>query len=912
MSAAPQDASPRTDSAAHSTDDHDTMDRPRRFFRHHGHDLDLYSQSLEISSSLHDDLPTPSAPTYAHHTASAHSTPMTSPSTAYSSLFPGSLSSATSESAPCAEFRSDFGLLTSGSPVHGSASSRSSHPVSPRSRSTTESDAHPSPSRYPPKTPSRHVSLRPSTAPHAPSGLATTSNATEITPEHHTRSHSRLTVSIKNLLSRPAVPTPPRFSLSSLSTPSESDASARSFQISSPAGKWSMTPRKPRPPNLEVSESPAAAAIPTPSRSSNSAIDAHRRYASDAVAKIYDARTGSGPPMSQDSFGISVQNMPPVIARGRELKTRNVLRRRPSGSAKLFKGRERGANSPSRQHQTDADHRRTPPKPSRSAEVPLTPAGAVVEAYKQQKLHRDEIPSSPMSTDARMSPRPSLRGSHDREYPEHPPYSNVSGSSSEYHMRSGGPGDRSDGKYELTRTTSRTIHSHQSSTPDSCHRSITRKISSRWRKAKGGGVTPEDSPSHNRGHSKGRPSLQELWASDKFSMRSTGRSMDSTPNTSDRAWSGSMEGHARPGSEKGNGTDGGKIWRLMRRISTGGLRDRFNDDKIVPPVPAIPKELLERVNQGEHGNEPVSRHQPSSSRDKDHSRVSAVPRNMTARVAVASTSSKSSDVASMQFFHKTHSARSSISSYGEAVVAPHTQEIALDQHIIAPIEQLRLDEDHVEDGKPGPAPRSPRRSVSVPAGLRKVGDTEDEHDPLPSPRRPTWSGESPSRASSRPPSTSAPASWSPHASLQSQGGGVGQARMADGIVSLSPPPRPQRNSKRIGSMTGSPSLSMLARQVERSGIRQIDRTPSARSDMTARPESPESGRSGDQDASPRTRTQVTFRELGARRPPLSEREKMDIWNDLLDRSEKAGGTLHLNGDAELMSDNIRFSTHSEI
>lgn len=932
MFAASQDSSNSSckRTTSHSTDDHSAKDTPRKLFQRYAHDFTMSSQSLAVtgSSSHHDDLPTPSAPTHPLHTTSTHSTPMTSPSTGHSSLFPGSLSSATSESAPSAtEYRSEFGLLTSGSssaysPVRGSVSSRASHPVSPRSRLTTESDTQPSPARIPCRGPSRHPSHRPSTAPHSQPLLATPGNAANTPPEPHTRSHSRLTTSIKNFLSRPAVPSPSRFSFNSSTTPLDSEVSFCSFQVPAVTGKWSMTPRKSRPPNLEISGSVAAAAMPSPSRGSNS--DVHRRYASEAVAKIYNARTGNGHPTSQDSLDLSVQNVPPVLTRGREPKTRNVLRRRPSGSAKLFKARERGMNSPSR----DAD---LPPKPgiSRLTEVPfpLTPAGAVVEAYKQQKLHRDEVLSPPkLSIDDQMSPRASHDGGHDQEYPQHSPtpYYTVFASSSERRVRAGGPDDRWT-RFEadqLTWSTSRATPSHHPSSSDPSSRCITRKVSSKWRKVKGGGVTSEDSPARERGHSKGRPSLQDMWGSDKSGTRSTGRSMDSVSNTGGGAWSSPIGGHARSGSEK----DSGKIWRLMRRISTGGLRDRFQSEKVVPPVPAIPKELLGKANQEQSSNELVSvpRHQPPSSlHGNDHtppSKTISVPRPS---IVIPSSSSNSSDVASTQFFAKTHSARSSVSSYGEAVAASRIPEIALDQHIIAPLEQLRLGEDHAESGKLDassvPVPRSPRRSASVPTGLRTVEDTEDDHAhmPLPSPRRQTCSGEPPSPASWRPASTSAPTSASTHVSHQSHGLGVRQSQTVDGIVSLSPPPRPARNSRRGGSTGSSPSHSILVKQVDGSGIgiggaRQMDRTPSAQSDMTARAESPEPGRSRDQDSS-HARTAVTFRELGpARRPPLSEREKVDIWNDLLDRSDKAGGTLHINGAAELMSDNIRFSTHSEI
>ena len=53
---------------------------------------------------------------------------------------------------------------------------------------------------------------------------------------------------------------------------------------------------------------------------------------------------------------------------------------------------------------------------------------------------------------------------------------------------------------------------------------------------------------------------------------------------------------------------------------------------------------------------------------------------------------------------------------------------------------------------------------------------------------------------------------------------------------------------------------------------------------------------------------VTFRDIAKFEPGavLSEKEKVDKWNDLLDRSDRAGGTLHV-GLGGLLSDSIRDS-----
>jgi hypothetical protein len=55
---------------------------------------------------------------------------------------------------------------------------------------------------------------------------------------------------------------------------------------------------------------------------------------------------------------------------------------------------------------------------------------------------------------------------------------------------------------------------------------------------------------------------------------------------------------------------------------------------------------------------------------------------------------------------------------------------------------------------------------------------------------------------------------------------------------------------------------------------------------------------------------ITFRELGsAQGQALTSQEKEDKWDDLLERSARAGGTLHLGaGSSRLASDNLRFSS----
>jgi len=55
---------------------------------------------------------------------------------------------------------------------------------------------------------------------------------------------------------------------------------------------------------------------------------------------------------------------------------------------------------------------------------------------------------------------------------------------------------------------------------------------------------------------------------------------------------------------------------------------------------------------------------------------------------------------------------------------------------------------------------------------------------------------------------------------------------------------------------------------------------------------------------------LTYRAISSPRTALTEKEKADKWEDLLERSARAGGTLHI-GDSGLMSDNMRFSIYSD-
>ena len=65
-----------------------------------------------------------------------------------------------------------------------------------------------------------------------------------------------------------------------------------------------------------------------------------------------------------------------------------------------------------------------------------------------------------------------------------------------------------------------------------------------------------------------------------------------------------------------------------------------------------------------------------------------------------------------------------------------------------------------------------------------------------------------------------------------------------------------------------------------------------------------------------SRSPLRFREMGSGegggdRKALTEKEKADKWDDLLEKSDRAGGTIHI-GNAKLLSDSLRFSDYSTL
>ncbi|KAH9967448.1 hypothetical protein BC827DRAFT_593743 [Russula dissimulans] len=384
--------------------------------------------------------------------------------------------------------------------------------------------------------------------------------------------------------------------------------------------------------------------------------------------------------------------------------------------------------------------------------------------------------------------------------------------------------------------------------------------------------------------------------------------------------------------EKDETSTGTKLWRLVKRISAGGLRDRFQTSS-APPVPSIPKELpplpphtafdvqvpsessVDANHSGDKGKgfmshsvdtnvsaNDVSPHSdghlsaaagmPSGTNDlsQDHS-VSSHPR----RPSISS-SPQSSEPSSTHFF-RSHSSRSSFSSIMANSSPPP---------VPVPTQSLL--------GR-SPSPRARSRSKNGPLSGR--GTSRDE--PVPharlrkrsSPDLPTFSVSDVVNnfIHRRPSLTRRQRHHAPGRSLSR----IITAPAAGGVSATVPlrragsevrPGTRQRGRERGHGRDDpvfAPDGTGQSRDSHGSDSTVIARPHSASTATLSAGTSAGGGSGG---------RLITFREMGStRREAWTSQEKEDKWADLLNRSARAGGTLHLGaGGAQLASDNIRFSS----
>ncbi|GJE90328.1 hypothetical protein PsYK624_064580 [Phanerochaete sordida] len=614
----------------------------------------------------------------------------------------------------------------------------------------------------------------------------------------------------------------------------------------------------------------------------------------------------------------------------------------------------------------------------KSPPVNLTPAGAVAHAYKQQEQRR-EVLAEISGGDGRMGKIERER-SADSRLATPPVEEEGEESGGAYYTVLGGTagrvvavGSAEDSSWELGYDSRYSVddryRSARASSSGSGVKSLSRKVSGKFKRSGSGaaresGRGPADESSERRPTSSSGsvsrplgPSMDE-YVDVRQQVRSGGSVpsvANGTPERKDRDGKTlrsmrSLIGKDSDTNSKGSDetSPGGKIWKLMKRISTGALRDKYHDATPPPPVPALPDDYKHltssrttfdiRKGRDDASETGVSRFinsrtsmsavRPSTApvrssprTNTDHgSRPSTGPRHST---TTRSSSPMSSEVASSRYFHKSHSTHSSISSYGEEL--PPLPSPNVGQHIMNPGElysKLGGDELH----KPRQRSRSRTRSLGGEDAPRPVSDVRPS---LPPPRRSNTAGSKNATGdlSSDPPSPLIPSfeTAEPTNLFATMSASRHSLPTSEFGVLSDTPQRPRRSSRRkpppfdLSSQPGPAQGSLpITPRTPRSpnvpsinvDVRSLDRKSIAGSMQSTIHERDTSHSASPSSATASNfRSPLRFREIDSPRVQLSAKEKAAKWDDLLMLSDQAGGTLHL-GDTGLMSDNVRFSEYS--
>ncbi|KAF7309554.1 hypothetical protein MIND_00326300 [Mycena indigotica] len=535
---------------------------------------------------------------------------------------------------------------------------------------------------------------------------------------------------------------------------------------------------------------------------------------------------------------------------------------------------------------------------------PLTPAGAVVAAYKRS---RETTPNySPTSPTFERHP-----SSHQGQ--ESPalgtPYYTVFGSTSGRIIAVGGPEDSWDG----VPNTFPTLDGMRRA-KNSVGRTLTRKVSERWSKKR------EDGDDDLRG----RPSLQSDRR--KKSTRSASRVGTEESPADDPEFPRSPIKMAHetsftnePRSRRSEPALGGgnKIWKLMKRISTGGLKEKYDRDSLppmppmpqnnVPPVPQLPpKQSLEArmaMSSDGHSQEPgaLSRFMESrtsmSVTHRPSARTLPVPppipvsqsQPRTSTTTRSSSPLSSSDVASSKYFHKTTgSGRSSTSSYeAESAIPPlpHQPNVVIGKHILPPKELYKLESDFRSQSLDDNKNTFLFHSLTPPRRLPTPNVHTNERRLSDAPSIPEFSTAAPINA------------FSPR---KQQLPVMDRPRVESLLTSLGPAPS-RRSTSSVSERSGA---------YDDTFGRHNWRTSSAPSSSSHQKRLKHQQRATSIPRIPQE--PLTFREMGQKSAGLTEQEKASKWEDLLERSNRAGGTIHLGNSDKLASDDIslRYSASS--
>ncbi|KAF5391837.1 hypothetical protein D9757_001673 [Collybiopsis confluens] len=451
-----------------------------------------------------------------------------------------------------------------------------------------------------------------------------------------------------------------------------------------------------------------------------------------------------------------------------------------------------------------------------------------------------------------------------------------------------------------------------------------------------------------------------------------------------------------------------KIWNILKRMSTGGLRDNYRLSSAdssprsplpLPPVPALPKEYskeLKGKNDRDVAHKPETNSIPAALQSSGAgSRIPApsnrpnrsleTPTSTSTKPSTATRSSSpisSSDIGSSKFFPRSQSQRSSTSSLGEQIppVPGTSQGVQLQQHILPPSElyQLHLNFEQIKDNhsfKHNPsnissqsmsAENATRSTSNVRMSLKlqtqrlKTTSAAEEWRIVPTPKEEiaAYSLPVPRRRkemdipgdnivrlpvpSSDDTSSSTTAPSLTDASNLSFSSSTHRSSMSQFTM---PPSLPSKSPKRAATSSGlggqfpTPSSPLLFSTASMDGHRGLlDERAKSEAEKSSRRillKSIGPGVTSDTQPSSRDRQRTTGGFSNSKtsaststrasyipraesiRPQinsyrtytLSEKEKAEKWDALLEKSKNAGGTLHLNGSLDrLASDRLQFST----
>src|SRR6266702_466333 len=279
--------------------------------------------------------------------------------------------------------------------------------------------------------------------------------------------------------------------------------------------------------------------------------------------------------------------------------------------------------------------------PPRGSSSKLTPAGAIALAYKEQDLRREALAAAacaenlstvvPASGSRLGVPdTPTSDASVASTVGNGKPYCTVTGSSPDCIVIVGSVEDKSYdvGDYSPEVPSPGSHSASASVSAGQPIRSLTRKVSARFRRGRpavsgasgtqsaygdgGDGDVPmsgDPSSRHERLRSASYPKIKGKLDSLRLSLDQRnvvvpsvgldesldGHSHRPMPTESTPDVVGPSPAHTK-GKQKLQEDDtgaGGRLWRLVKRISAGGLRERFHTTGApVPPVPAIPPDLV--------------------------------------------------------------------------------------------------------------------------------------------------------------------------------------------------------------------------------------------------------------------------------------------------------------------------------